>query len=539
MEKYIEELGATSEPDPLIVQGDSIELNISGKFPAKYFHKKVIVEATPVLTYDGGETSFDMQGYQGEDAAGNYTVIPYEAGASFSYTDKIAYTSGMEVSELELRISGSKGSQTADFEPLKIGTGVITTPYLLQNDDRPAMSSDNFQRVLSFTKDATINYAYNSSSVRSGELRDQDIKDLKSFIEECAAADSLVITGTSVEAYASPEGEITLNEDLALERAESSNAVVSKEMKRRKIEVENPETFYQNNPKGEDWEGFKSMMEASEIEDKHLILRVLEMYSDKQKREQEIKNIAKTYKEIEKEILPSLRRSQISVNYDVEGYTDEELKALVMSNPDILTVEEILFAATLFDGLNDKLTIYEHAERLYPSDYRGANNVGYVLFMQAKPDEAAGQFEKAWNIQQAPEVANNMGITARLNGDRDGALDYFSQSSSAEASYNKALVQVQNGNYSSAVSNMGNNNTMNSALAKLLNEDVSGAKAAIDNSNDDSAMANYLRAVIAARQNDGAAVLSNLGKAVSADSTLADKAKEDMEFRDYWSQFSF
>ena len=554
MEKLIEELGAKGEPEPLIVQGDSIELNITGKFPDKYFHKKVIIQATPVLTYEGeistkdstfsisgGESAFKMQGYQGEDAAGNFEVIPFEGGKSFSYTDKIAYQPGMEMSNLELRIEGSKGNKTASFEPLPIGTGVITTPYLLQDDDRPIMSTDNFQRILSFTKEATMNFAYNSSSVRSGELRDEDFKSMKDFIKECAEADSLVITGTSVDAYASPEGELTLNNDLAQERAEAANNAVAKEVKRAKIDVETPESFYANKPKGEDWLGFKSAMEASEIEDKHLILRVLEMYGDGEKREQEIKNIAKTYKEIEKVILPELRRSQINLNYDVEGYTDEELQVLVMSNPDVLTAEEILFSATLFDNMNDKLKVYESAERIYPGDYRGANNVGYVLFMQNKKDEAAAQFEKAWNINQASEVANNMGIVSRLNGDRDGAMDYLGQASGAgsDVNYNKGLVQVQTGDYSGAVSNMGSNNTMNSGLAKLLNGDVSGAKAALDNSSDESAMAMYTRAVVAARQSDGTAVLSNLGKAVGMDSTLAEKAKRDMEFRDYWSQFSF
>lgn len=541
MEKYIEELNAKAEPAPLTVRGDSVEINITGKFPPKYFHKKVIVEATPVLVYEGGETAYRTQGYQGEDAAGNYEVIPYEAGQSFSYTDVIAYDPAMEVSNLQLRIKGSKGSKEASFEPLEIGIGVITTPYLMKDDDMPIMSTDNFQRILSFEKEAVVNYAYNKSNVRSAELRDDDIKAMKEFIAECAEADSLVITGTTVEAYASPEGEISLNENLAQERAESANAIVSKEMSREKIEVENPDAFFMNAPKGEDWDGFKEMMEASSIEDKHLILRVLEMYTDKTKREEEIKNIAKTYKEIEKDILPQLRRSQIALAYNVEGYTDEELKVLSKSNPDILTVEELLFSATLFDGLNDKLEIYESTERLYPGDHRGINNVGYVLFLQNKVEEAASQFDKASKVNATPEVHNNLGICARLNGDRDAALDHFSQASGAggEVNYNKGLVHIQNGDYSGAVSNMGSNNTFNAALAKLLNGDASGADTTLDNANDGSAIGSYLAAVIAARQNNSAEVIKNLEDAVSKDASLKDKAMRDREFEDFKASFNF
>jgi tetratricopeptide (TPR) repeat protein len=357
---------------------------------------------------------------------------------------------------------------------------------------------------------------------------------------ECADSDSLVLTGTSVEAYASPEGEITLNEDLALERSQAANKIVANLIKKAKLEVA-AEGFYVDSPKGEDWEGFKEQMEASSIEDKNLILRVLEMYTDKNKREQEIKNIAKTYKSIEKDILPSLRRSQVTLKYNVEGYTDEELIVLCKSNPETLTVEEILFSATLFEGMNDKLEIYENAERLFPADYRGINNVGYILFMQNKKEEAKSQFEKAYAVSEKAEVANNLGICARLDGDRDGALGYFAAASGAgdAVAYNKGLVKIQQGDYSSAVSNMGSNSTFNVALAKVLNGDNTGAKAAMDNSGDDSAMAMYLKAIIAARTGSGADVLKNLNDAIAKDGSLKDKAMKDLEFRDFQAQFNF
>lgn len=541
MEKHIEELNAKAEPEPLIVRGDSVEINITGKFPEKYFHKKVIVEATPAIVYDGGEATYETQGYQGEDAAGNYEVIPYDAGKSFSYTDKVAFVPGMEESTVELRVGGTKGSQTATFDPLPIGTGVITTPYLVQSDDMFLIAGDNFERVLSFTEEAVVNYAYNSSSVRSGETRDQDVKDLMAFVKFASEKDSIVITGTNVMAYASPEGEISLNEDLAQERAESANALVEKEMKRRKIAPENRDAFYNNTPKGEDWEGFKDLMEASSIEDKALIIRVLETYSDKTEREQQIKNISKTYKEIEKDILPSLRRSQITVNYDVEGYTDEELRDLSKSNPDILTVEELLFAATLFDGLNDKLEIYQNAERVHPGDYRGANNVGYCLMMQNKMADAKAKFQKALDTESNPVSMNNLGAIARLEGDRSAAMEMFNGAAAAgnEVKYNKGIIQIQNGDYASAINNMGSYNTMNLALAKALNGDASGAKTVMDNSGDESAEAYYLRAVIAARMNVGADVVSNMTKAIEKDGSLKNKAMKDLEFRNYKAQLNF
>ena len=340
MEKAIEELNINMDPEPLVLRGDEVQLNLSGTFPEKYFAKKAIIEATPVLVWDGGEAAFEVQGFQGEDAAGNYTVVPFKSAKSFDYTAKVAYQEGMEDgARLELRISGSMGSKSMDFAPVVLGDGVITTQNWVRSDDRFVIGEDAFQRVVSYTEEAEIHYAYNRSSVRSAELRDDDIAAMKEFFSFAAAHDSVMLKGTQVSAYASPEGEISLNEDLAMERAESANAAVAKLLKRAKIDVE--EGFFGNNPKGEDWAGFQELMCASDIEDKDLILRVLSMYSDKNRREQEIKNIAKTYQEIEKEILPALRRSMVTVSYSIEGYTDEELKASPWL-PRHLTVEEAL-----------------------------------------------------------------------------------------------------------------------------------------------------------------------------------------------------
>lgn len=535
MEKYVEELGAKAEPSPLIVKGDQVELTITGTFPEKYFHKKVTAEATPVLVYEGGETAFEMKGYQGEDAAGNYEVIPYEKGKSFSYTSSIPYSPEMQVSDLELRIKGSKGTKSAEFDPLPVGKGVITTPYLMKSDDKVILGEDNFQRTLSFTKDAVINYDYNSSNVKSTELRDEDIKMLAAFIKEASENENIQLTGTNVMAYASPEGEISLNENLADERAESANAIIKAEIKKRKIEF--ADGFFKNTPKGEDWEGFKSKMQASSIEDKNLILRVLEMYTDLNKREQEIKNLAATYVEIQKEILPALRRSQMSLMYDVVGYSDEEITQLCQSNPDTLTVEELLYAATLTEDMNEKLRIYNETERVYPGDWRGINNVGYILMMQGKMNDAEAKFNKAAEVNKTAEVSNNLGIVARLKGNRDVAMTNYSAAAGAgdDVKYNKGLVQIQQGDYASAISNMGSNNTFNLALAKVLNGDASGAKTVMSNSGDDSAIADYLRAIIAARMNDAAGVSSNLSSAFNKDGSLKAKAMKDLEFRDFQS----
>ncbi|MBZ0206637.1 MAG: tetratricopeptide repeat protein [Flavobacteriales bacterium] len=536
MDKYASTITHTVDPDPLIVQGDTVHVNINGNFPGKYFYKKAQVELTPTITYTSGETPLKMAGFQGEKAVGNYTVVPYETGKTFSYSDKVAYTPAMEESQLMLNILGKQGSKEKAFTAVKLADGVITTPYLVMSDDRVILGADKFERVTSHSADATINYLVASEVVRPSELQDQDVKDVSAFVKKNKANARITWKGVTIDAYASPEGEVHMNENLAEKRAATGKRWIQGVLQANKIDAAKGDGFYTLNPRGEDWDGFKTAIQASSFTDKDLVLRVLEMYPDVTKREAEIKNMAATYKEIAVDILPKLRRSEIKLNYDVNGYSDEELTSLSKSNPDTLKIEEILKAATLTNDLNEQLRIYREAERIYPQDYRTANNVGYVLFQQGKTAEAEAQFQKANGIMDNPVSTNNLGVIARQKGDRAKAAELFARAApaGADVKYNQGIIAIQNGNYASANSNMSGQNTFNAALAKMLGGDAAGAGTILAASPDrDSAKGHYLAAIIDARTNNGEGVRTNLAAAVQKDPSLKDKAMKDLEFRAY------
>jgi tetratricopeptide (TPR) repeat protein len=275
-------------------------------------------------------------------------------------------------------------------------------------------------------------------------------------------------------------------------------------------------------------------MEASSIADKDLILRVLTMYPDGETREKEIKNLAKTYLEVADKILPKLRRSVMTLNVDVNSRTDEQITKLAASTPDSLSVEEILYAATLTQDLNTKLDIYKKGEAKYGSDWRTSNNVGCIYMMQNKLNDAEAEFKKADAASaNNPVVKNNMGVVARWKGDRNGAMTLYKSASSAgpEVSYNMGIIEIQNGNYGAAVGDFGSANTFNSALAKLLNGNADGAMSTIDNSTEkDAALSFYLKAVAGARQGKADVMNTNLKVAIQKDASFKQMAKDDAEF---------
>jgi Flp pilus assembly protein TadD len=537
MSKYANDVKYSVNPNPLEMHGDSVAISINGKFPPKFFHKMATVTATPVLKNANGEVvkEFKETKLIGSEVDGDGQKIDYEKGGSFTYSDKIPYDASMANVEIFVKAVAGYKTKTKEFETQMIGSGTKATPLWVQNDAKPVMAKDNFVKVIPRSSSAQINYDLQSSVVKGGELNDADIKEMKTFITD-GVSKGFVFKGASIMAYASPDGEMALNENLANDRAKSAGRELSKMLNSAKVQEVKNEGFTQEVGKGEDWDGFKTAMQASSIPDKDLILRVLTMTDDLQKREQEIKNMAATYVEIADKILPGLRRSQITLNAEERARTDEEIKALTNGDASQLSVEELLYAATLSDDLNEKLRIYRLAKQYYSNDWRTSNNVGYILVLQGDIKSAKAEFDAAAKAQETPIVSNNLGVVALFEGKTQEAADYFAKGAGAgnEARYNAGIIDIKRGNYASAVSNMGGENTLNSGLAKLLNGDTDGAQKAIDASSDaNSAAGYYLKAVIGARTGNKDMVINNLKSALGKDGSLKTKAANDAEFTAY------
>lgn len=527
-------------PNPVEMHGDSIEINFTGSFPTKYFNKKVSATVTPTLNYGENSEKFDPIKLKGEDSEAEGTTIKYEAGGSFSHTAKIPYKEGMDVATLDLNVSGEYKGKTKDLDPKKVADGTIITPKLVMSSDKAIMGDDKFEKFTLENNNVEVHYLVNNSTVRGSEMSDTDIKDLKSKIKAWTADSKMEFNSLVIDAYASPEGELSKNDNLANERAASASKSLMSLLKRAKVEV--PEGFVTLSGKGEDWAGFKTLMNESDIADKQLILRVLEQYSDLNKREEEIKNLAATYTQVAKKVLPKLRRSQANLVMKHHNLTDDEIKTLVDTKIDSLDVEQMLYAATLYNDDAKKEMIYKSVSSLHSNDWRGPNNVGFLYLSQNKLADAKAEFEKA-NALSAdnPIIHNNLGVVARLNGDLDAAMDHYNKADGAgsEVAENKGIINIIRGDYSAAASNYSGVNSFNAGLANLLNGNNS-IGSLIDGSDDkEEALSYYLKAVAGARSGDNGMLRNNLTTAISKDASLKEKAKRDAEFIKYRDNAEF
>ena len=532
----------TTTPQVLEAVGGKVDVTINGKFPEKYFKKKAVVTVTPVLRWEGGEARGESMTFQGEKVQGNNQTIYYKAGGNYSMPASFDYVPEMAKSELYLEFDakvGKKGKSVA-IPAVKVADGVIATSELVKNtlaNANTANAEDAFQRVIQQAKSANIMFLIQQANLRASELNSDSIKAFNEFVKNVNADQKgKLMENIEISAYASPEGGIDLNDKLAARRQENTEKYVNKQLKKEEI-ITNVDAKYT----AQDWEGFQELVSKSNIQDKDLILRVLSMYQDPEQREAEIKNISSVYKNLADEILPQLRRARLTLNYQLIGRSDEEILAAFKSEPKVLNVEELLYAATLVNTPAEKEAIYKTAAQNFPSDYRAFNNLGELAYQAGNYNEAESYFKTALQKNPSSAEANvNLGLIALIKGDKAAAQTYLGKGAGS-AALNEALgnYYIAAGQYEQAVTSFGDTKSNSAALAQILTKDYNSAKATLEGVKNPDAYTAYLSAILGARTNNAGMVISNLRTAVSKDASLAQKAAKDLEFAKYATNADF
>jgi tetratricopeptide (TPR) repeat protein len=527
-------------PNPLEVKGGKIDATITGSYPVKYFTKNATVTVTPVLKFEGKEVKGTPKTFQGEKIVGNDQTISYKTGGTYTMNASFNYIPEMAKSELYLEFSVTTKKKTYQIPSVKVADGVVATSQLVSSSAKeiaPVIIADKFQRVIQEMQEADIMFLIQKSDLRKSETKSADIAELTKKIKSVTDSQNQKVANFEVMGNASPDGGLDLNTNLAEKRQKVTMDFMNKELKKLKTSVTMDAKFT-----AEDWAGFQALMEKSNIQDKQVILRVLSMYTDPEQREREIKNLSVAFKAIAEDILPQLRRSRMKLTVDVTGKSDVELTSLAKNDASKLSVEELLYAATLTNELNEKATIYQKTSEVYPTDARGFNNLGAVKFEQGNVDDAARYFAKALEIDsKSADINFNAGATSFAKGDIANAEQYFGKAAGTNGNLGQALgsISTVKGDYAKAKTFFGATATNNAALVQILNADYNGARKTLAAVAQPNAMTSYLAAIVGARTNDRDAVYSNLKAAVKQDGKLAAKAIKDIEFSKFVTDEAF
>ena len=521
----------TVTPNPLETKGGQVPATISGAFPEKYMKKNAVVTVVPELRYGSGQVTKGVGAtFQGEKVLGNDQMISYRLGGRYTMKTAFDFVPEMQKSDMYLTFSARRGNKKINIPAVKVAEGVVATSELYKQlllGDGGCVAPDSFQRVNAQKQEANIKFLVNQANLRRSELKNNSVKEFVAMLKRINAdREKLNIRNVEVQAYASPEGGFSFNDKLAGKRQNTSETYVKSQLKRARVSS-GIDAHYT----AQDWDGFQKLVQASNIQDKDVILRVLSMYKDPEQREQQIRNMSAAFRELAEGILPELRRSRLIINYETIGRSDDQIKAQYAADATKLGVEEMLYYATLESDMAKKEEIYKRAAEYYDKDYRALNNLATLSFMKGDKVEAQSYLERALRVNpQAPEVLANMGIVALVNGNVK----------EAEANIAKALgnqnvkvavgsLSLAKGNFAQAEKDFEDVNSNSAALAQLMNKNYAAAAATLDKVVNHTALTDYLHAIVAARRGNKFAAESYLKEALEKDPSLKSYADNDLE----------
>lgn len=522
----------TVTPNPLESQGGQVSATINGNFPEKYMKKKAVVTVTPELRYGNGQVARGNSAtFQGEKVEGNDQTISYKVGGNYTMKSNFKYVPEMQKSELYLAFNAKVGKKNVEVPAVKVADGVVATSELVGRTVKtaqPSESQDKFQRVTEQKQDANIKFLIQQANLRKSELKNNSVKEFVNLLKKINQdKEGLNLTSVEVASYASPDGGEKLNDKLANQRKVNTQKYVNQQLKVTKNTGANVDAKYT----AQDWDGFQELVKASNIQDKDVILRVLSMYKDPEEREQQIRNISSAFRELADGILPQLRRSRLTINYEVIGRDDNQIIEQLNSDATKLSVEEMLYAATLKNTPADKEAVYKKTTEVYPNDSRAYNNLATLEYAKGNYDAAKSYAQKALSINANDAEANaNLGLIALEAGDVKTAEQYINKAGSANgASEILGNLHLAQGNYAQAAQDLAKSNSNSAALAQILNKDYAAATSTLNNIKNADATTDYLKAILNARQGNNAAAATALQSAISKDSSYANYAANDLE----------
>lgn len=518
-------------PNPLESQGGKVAATVNGTFPEKYMKKKAVVTVTPELRYANGQVAKGQSAtFQGEKVMGNDQTISYKVGGRYTMKTSFDYVPEMQKSDMYLTFDARKGKKVYNVPAVKVADGIVATSELYRRtlaSENGVIAPDAFQRINEKKQEANIKFLINQANIRKSELKNNSVKEFIEMLKKINAdREGLNIQNVEIQAYASPEGGVKFNDKLAGQRKNQSEKYVKNTLKKTKVNADLDAHYT-----AQDWEGFQELVAASNLQDKDLILRVLSMYKDPQEREQQIRNMSAGFKELADGILPELRRSRLIINYETIGRSDEQIKEQYKNDATQLSVDELLYSATLNETPAKQEEIYKKTAEVHPNDYRAFNNLAALAL--AKGDKEAAQKYAAKAAQlgsETPEAQANLGLVSLINGnvqDAERAISKGANSENVKAAI--GALNIAKGNYAQAEKDFGKQNTNTAALAQIMNKNYDAASKTLDKVENPNAMTDYLHAIVAARRGNKFAANSYLKEALQKDPSLKQYAEQDLE----------
>lgn len=230
----------------------------------------------------------------------------------------------------------------------------------------------------------------------------------------------LTISSFTITGYASPEATVQTNMLLSQQRAEGFAKYLADK-------YELPLNQFTVNWVGEDWEGLRKAVEASNYANKNQIIDIIDNVADLDVRETRIIALDNgvTYRKLYNQFYPPLRRIDYAINYVSRPFEVEEAAELIKTRPNLLSLNEMFLVANTFpEGSKEYNQVFEIAAKTFPeSDIANIN----VAVQELRNNETDQAIARLGQFTDNPDALNLLGIAYANKELYDKAQEYLNQ----------------------------------------------------------------------------------------------------------------
>ncbi len=536
-------------PDPIEVHADSITIKISADVPPKSGMRKggTYVGEGKIGEVSQGKIVFSSDRYPNLRKMGIDTQLVF----------KRPYFERMDGNQLVIKQTYGRKGKTYELPDLEnLCNCCITTSYNVYEGSYLIFSEHSYQKKVKVERNAKFNFPKNVFAIQEDQYSKSDITAIGEYLKKKYITDKVVIEG-----FASPEGPYARNVMLSVNRSKEVRMWLTEQLKAAGYNNYLDSTFFDIRVTNEDWEGFKNSIGDKYPPDvTNQIISLVSAGLEPDDLERQIMALVGGKDKVEY-ILAPLRRATIRMaGYEVRR-TDEEIDKIasdfIRGNgadlKDTFGKEEWMYAISRRQKNSGKRALLEAFRDAYPSDPRPFNDLGVVALLSGDLDAGANYLDKAYKLRKNDYgVLNNVGVAYLKQGKYQDAKAILESSvslnSNPEANFNLGVVLEKMARYNQAVEKFNVAGELygasyNAGLSKLLMGDLNGAKNSFNESirknGDKMAEPYYGLAVVGARSKDASLMGSNLKKACTINSEYKDKARKDLEFRNYYTSAEF
>ncbi|MCM1142686.1 MAG: hypothetical protein NC453_29285 [Muribaculum sp.] len=336
------------------------------------------------------------------------------------------------------------------------------------------------------------------------------------------------LTSLNIFGSASAEASYQHNIMLANNRANSAKNWLSKELSL----PQSVRDIIKVGAAPEGWEPVVQAMIAANDPDSTLVRELMVKYPGPtdDAAEKYIRRL-KCWPRIRDNYLAKDRKVLYDYSWTIKSFTDDaELIDMYRKRPDAFNEDELLRVASLAKNDTSRIEVYKTLMNYFPQSSVAANNLAVLYLNNGDNESARRVLEEAEEF--TPEMIATLAASYIYADDYEKAVEILQKVELPEARYNLGLLKAKQRKLGEAYELLRPFEDTNSAILALSVNRNDEAQKIMDNLKNASPVAEYVRALIAARNGDSKGVATHLGNAC-ADEKLRQRALVDVEFSNY------